>query len=208
LDKVLPHEFLEGSARKYSNKIALVQKEERWTYREIEERANQVAHLPRNQGIQRGDRVAIFLDNSVEPVTFLLGILKGDAVFLMLSSLLKPPKLGYILNNCRAKMMISEAGKLNTASEVFPSIPSLEPVVSVGRKTPTSSAAHSKVIPWREIGTLSMCGLTECKTVPYLSAGELDRRADSVGRGIPNEAVGIAEEQATRKAGNPNGKEF
>ncbi len=152
---MLLHEFLEESARKYPHKIALVQKEERWTYREIDEQANQVAHLLRNQGIQRGDRVAIFLDNSVESVISLFGILKADAVFLMLSSLLKPAKLGYILNNCRAKMIISEARKLNAASEVFPSIPSLKSVVSVGRKTPVSSAVHSKVIPWIEIGTLS-----------------------------------------------------
>jgi len=63
---VLLHEFLEESARTYSNKIALVQKEERWTYRAIDEKANQVAHLLRNQGIQRGDRVAILLDDSPE----------------------------------------------------------------------------------------------------------------------------------------------
>ncbi len=46
---MLLHEFLEESARTYPNKIALVQKEERWTYRAIDEKANQVAHLPRNQ---------------------------------------------------------------------------------------------------------------------------------------------------------------
>jgi hypothetical protein len=46
---VLLHEFLEESARTYLNKIALVQKEERWTYRAIDEKANQVAHLLRNQ---------------------------------------------------------------------------------------------------------------------------------------------------------------
>jgi acyl-CoA synthetase (AMP-forming)/AMP-acid ligase II len=62
---VLLHEFLEESADAYLNKIALVQKEERWTYRAIDEKANQVAYLLRNQGIQRGDRVAILLDNSV-----------------------------------------------------------------------------------------------------------------------------------------------
>ena len=99
---MLLHEFLEESARKYPNKVALVQKEERWTYRAIDEKANQVAHALRNQGIQRGDRVAIFLDNSVESVVSLFGILKADAVFLMLSSLLKPGKLGYTVDRREA----------------------------------------------------------------------------------------------------------
>jgi amino acid adenylation domain-containing protein len=151
---VLLHEFLEESARKYPNKIALVQKEERWTYRAIDEKANQVAHLLRHQGIQRGDRVAIFLDNSVESVISLFGILKADAVFLMLSSLLKHAKLGYILNNCRVNSIISDAGKLRAASEIFPSIPSLQTVISVGKEGPHSSKFHSKPIPWSEIDTL------------------------------------------------------
>ena len=153
---MLLHEFLEESARKYPNKVALVQKEERWTYRAIDEKANQVAHALRNQGIQRGDRVAIFLDNSVESVVSLFGILKADAVFLMLSSLLKPAKLGYILNNCRVKMMISEDRKLNAASDVFPSIPSLKSVISVGSQSAISSSSevHFQILPWSEIDAL------------------------------------------------------
>jgi long-chain acyl-CoA synthetase len=152
---VLLHEFLEESARKYPDKIALVQKEERWTYRAIDEKANQVAHLLRNQGIQRGDRVAIFLDNSVESVISLFGILKADAVFLMLSSLLKPAKLGYILNNCRVKSIISDASKLSATSEILPSIPSLQMVISVGKEGARSSKFHLKIILWSEIDILS-----------------------------------------------------
>ena len=152
---MLLHEFLEESARRYPNKEALVQKEERWTYRAIDEKANQVAHLLRDLGIQRGDRVAIFLDNSVEAVISLFGILKADAVFLMLSSLLKPAKLSYILNNCQVKMMISEERKLHAASEVFPSIPSLQSVISVGMEAPIFSEAPFQVLPWSEIDTLS-----------------------------------------------------
>lgn len=145
---MLLHEFLEESARKYPDKVALVQKEERWTYRAIDEKANQVAHLLRDLGIQRGDRVAIFLDNSVEAVISLFGILKTDAVFLMLSSLLKPAKLSYILNNCQVKMMISEDRKLRAASEVFPLIPSLQSVISVGMEAPIFSEVPFQVLSW------------------------------------------------------------
>lgn len=151
---MLLHEFLEESARKYPDKVALVQKEERWTYRAIDERANQVAHWLRDLGIQRGDRVAIFLDNSVEAVISLFGILKADAVFLMLSSLLKPTKLSYILNNCQVKMMISEDRKLQAASEVFPLITSLQSVISVGMEAPIFSEVPFQVLSWSEMDTL------------------------------------------------------
>lgn len=152
---MLLHEFLEKSADHYPDKVALVQKEERWTYRAIDERANQVAHLLRDQGVQRGDRVAVFLDNSVESVISLFGILKADAVFLMLSPLLKPAKLGYILNNCRVRMMISEDRKLKAAAEIFRSVPSLKSVVSVGPETPLSSEVPCQVLPWGEMERLS-----------------------------------------------------
>ena len=54
-------------------------------YEEINQKADRVAQLLRSQGIKRGDRVAIFLDNSIESVISPLGFLKADAVFLMLS---------------------------------------------------------------------------------------------------------------------------
>ncbi len=44
----------------------------------------------------------------------------------------------------------------------------------------------------------SMYGLTECKRVSYLPPEELDRRPDSVGKGMPNEEVWIADEQGRR----------
>ena len=161
---MLLHEFLEESSNRYPQKIALVQKEERWTYREIDEQANQVARFLRNQGIQRGDRVAIFLDNSVESVISLFGILKADAVFLMLSPLLKPTKLAYILNNCQVKTIISDSRKITAASEVLPSVPSLQTIIFAGNKGSLSLKVHSNLIPWSEIDLLAASSKTELPT--------------------------------------------
>ncbi len=106
LTHTLIHHFLEESARKFPNKVALIHKGERLTYKEINEKANSVASFIKSSGVQRQDRVAIFLDNSIESVVSLFGILKADAVFLMLSPTLKTQKLSYILNNCQAKALI------------------------------------------------------------------------------------------------------
>jgi long-chain acyl-CoA synthetase len=43
-----------------------------------------------------------------------------------------------------------------------------------------------------------MYGLTECKRVSYLPPDELDRRPDSVGRGMPNEEVYVVDEQGRK----------
>ena len=91
---MLLQNFLEDSARRTPHKVALIHRGEHLTYDEIDRKANQVAALLRSQGVRRGDRVAIFLDNSVESVVSLFGILKADAVFLMLSPQLKAAEAG------------------------------------------------------------------------------------------------------------------
>jgi amino acid adenylation domain-containing protein len=151
---MLLHHFLEESGQKFPEKVALIQRTERWTYRDIDQKANQVANLLRAQGIRRGDRVAIFLDNSIESVVSLFGILKADAVFLMLSPMLKPSKLTYILNDCQAKALITHTGKNNITSGTFGSVSSLEFVLFVGNKEkiPKGLPTH---LSWNEMNVLA-----------------------------------------------------
>jgi non-ribosomal peptide synthetase component E (peptide arylation enzyme) len=52
-------EFLETSARRVPDKVALISGEKKITYREIEENSNRLAHGLLALGIQRGDRVGI-----------------------------------------------------------------------------------------------------------------------------------------------------
>jgi acyl-CoA synthetase (AMP-forming)/AMP-acid ligase II len=151
---MLLHHFLEESAQKFPEKVALIQRTERWTYQDIDQKANQVANLLRAQGIRRGDRVAIFLDNSIESVVSLFGILKADAVFLMLSPMLKPSKLTYILNNCGAKALITHTDKNNITSGPLGTVSSLEFVLFLGNKDKIPIGAPQP-ISWNEMGFLN-----------------------------------------------------
>ena len=152
---MLLQNFLEDSARRTPQKVALIYRSEHLTYDEINRIADQVAALLRFRGIKRGDRVAIFLDNSVESIVSLFGILKADAVFLMLSPQLKAPKLGYILNNCGAKALISDTGKLKGSSAVLSSVPGLESVIFIGDHNKIDPGMHRNMIAWSEKESLS-----------------------------------------------------
>ena len=151
---MLLHHFLENSAVGTPQKVALVHRGERLTYGEINRRANRVASLLRSQGIKRGDRVAVFLDNSIESVIALFGILKADAVFLMLSAQLKAPKLGYILDNCEAKAIVSEPSKLKGVADVVRSASCLESVIFVGDHRKAEPGMHRNMVAWSESETL------------------------------------------------------
>src|SRR4030042_5516914 len=147
---MLLQNFLEESAHQFPDKVALIHKGERLTYQEVDQKANKVAQFLTGQGVQRGDRVAIFLDNSIESVVSLFGILKADAVFLMLSPMLKPSKLSYILNNCGARALITHTEKNNITSGTFGTVSSLEFVLFVGNKEkiPKGLPTH---LSWNEI---------------------------------------------------------
>ena len=64
----LVHEFLERSADWSGPKVALVCDGQRLTYGEIEAQANRLAHALQARGVRRGERVVLWLPNSVELV--------------------------------------------------------------------------------------------------------------------------------------------
>ncbi|HQM30221.1 MAG TPA: AMP-binding protein [Syntrophales bacterium] len=152
---MLLQNFLEESALKYPNKVALICKDARLAYAEINRHANQLAALLRSHGIKRGDRVAIFLDNSVEAVVSIFGTLKADAVFVVLNPLLKAPKLKYILNDCSVKIIISDSSKLNAAVDVLGTIPGLQSVICTGYEKKVKRGAHRNIVAWAEAEALS-----------------------------------------------------
>jgi amino acid adenylation domain-containing protein len=55
-----------------------------WTYREVEEAANRLAHLLAGQGVGPGQRVALLLSRSAEAVVAILAVLKTGAAYLII----------------------------------------------------------------------------------------------------------------------------
>jgi acyl-CoA ligase (AMP-forming) (exosortase A-associated) len=131
---MLLNHFLEKSAEKFPDKIALVCQGERLTYQQINSSANRLAKGLKDFGVERGDRVAIFLDNSVESVLSIFGILKADAVFVVINPTTKKDKLTYILNNCRVKTLITSSDKLDLLKEVLQKTHSVKSVILTGKQ--------------------------------------------------------------------------
>jgi amino acid adenylation domain-containing protein len=109
MDKhILVQDFLEHSAERVPGKVALVHQGRRLTYQELDSLASRLASGFVDLGVRRGDRVAVFMDNSVEAVVSLFAALKAGAVFLMINHTTKKDKLEYILNDCGAKVLLAQ----------------------------------------------------------------------------------------------------
>ena len=103
----LVQDFLEHSAARLPDKVALVCDGERLTYTELDAQANRLANAFIANGVKRGDRVALFLPNSAALVVAIFATLKAGAVFVNINPSTKADKVEYILNNCQASAIVT-----------------------------------------------------------------------------------------------------
>lgn len=131
---LLVRDFLEQSAERLPQKTALVCDGRRFTYEEVDAMANRLAAGLKEMGVLRGDRVAIYLQNSVETVVSIFGVAKAGGVFVVVNPTTKRDKLLYILNNCRARVAIGEVGSAGEGiAAVTPlEVPSLQGCILCG----------------------------------------------------------------------------
>jgi long-chain acyl-CoA synthetase len=125
-------EFLEHSAKRLPGKIALVCGPRRLSYAEIESQCNRLANGLLSAGLARWDRVAVYLDNSVEAAVAVFAILKAGGVFLVVNPTTKAEKLAYVLNDCRATVLITSAEKLDRVRECLAQTRHLKALVVAG----------------------------------------------------------------------------
>src|SRR5579862_781948 len=143
-------EFLEHSVDVYPEKAALVCGSRRLTYSEIETAANQLARALIARGLERWDRVVIYANNTVETVFAIFAVLKARGVFVLVNPTTKPDKLSYILNNCRATVLITTGSLIRTAAAAAGPVPYLKAVIV------SNPIAHLDIpeIPEKEVVSL------------------------------------------------------
>jgi amino acid adenylation domain-containing protein len=102
-------ELLEAQVERDPDACALVFEEQRLSYRELNERANQLGHYLRELGLGPEQFVALLLERSVEMVVCLLGVLKAGAAFLPLDPLYPGTRLSYLLEDSGASWLLTNA---------------------------------------------------------------------------------------------------
>ncbi|MEW4071829.1 non-ribosomal peptide synthetase [Bacillus thuringiensis] len=88
--------------------IAISTEHNRYTYQEIHQRSNQVANVLLQLGIQKQERVAIFLERSVESIIVMLGILKAGGTYVPIDVKYPPERIQYILQDSQARVLITK----------------------------------------------------------------------------------------------------
>lgn len=139
---MLVHSFLRDSGVRHPHKSALICGRDRISYQELDARANRLANGLVSLGVQRGDRVVIWLANSIDTVVSIFGTLKAGALFVVLNPDTKLHNLGYILRNCSASVLVTAAGNERAARRLLDEIPSLHHILIVGGNSTDVPAQH------------------------------------------------------------------
>ncbi|WP_434301843.1 non-ribosomal peptide synthetase, partial [Clostridium botulinum] len=106
-DKTI-QELFEAQVEKAPYNIAVVFEDKKLTYKELNEKSNQLARVLRDKGVKADTIVAIMLDRSVEMVISIMGILKAGGAYLPIDPSLPEERIKYIMANSKSRILLSE----------------------------------------------------------------------------------------------------
>lgn len=102
------HHLIEAQAAQTPDKIAVVFESEQLTYRELNLRANQVAHYLIARGVQPDTLIGICVERSINMLVGLLGILKAGCGYVPLDPEFPPDRLAYMLEDSSAPILLTQ----------------------------------------------------------------------------------------------------
>lgn len=124
----LIHDSLLTSAAAHPSKLALVTETGRYTYGELLDASRRLAHGLQIHGLERGERVAIQLENGWTSAVAIYGTLLAGGVIMLLHPQTPPEKLRFILQDSAASFWLTET-RLSGWLEALPERVNLKGVI-------------------------------------------------------------------------------
>lgn len=124
-------DLVEHSVDRVPDREVLVQGDRVLTFRELEERANRLAHHLKSVGVGHDDKVAVYSRNTIEAVEAMVAIFKIRAVMINVNYRYVPAELEYLLNNSDSEVVIVERRYGPVLAETLPATPGVTHIVVV-----------------------------------------------------------------------------
>lgn len=104
------HQLFEEQAASAPDRIAIVHEDIKLTYKELNQKANQLAHyLRETYAIQKEDLIAVCLDRSEDLIVAFLAILKSGAAYVPISPKHSDDYIHHMIQDCQTKVSITHA---------------------------------------------------------------------------------------------------
>ncbi|UHA74537.1 non-ribosomal peptide synthetase [Paenibacillus sp. 481] len=121
-DKTM-HQLFEEQVARTPDRIAVVGERAgepvQWTYRELNERANEVARVLQVRGVERGSYVGVMAERSPEMVAGIWGILKAGGCFVPIDPQYPFDRIQYMMSNSGIRLLVTETKQLDRLRTEF-----------------------------------------------------------------------------------------
>lgn len=139
------HHLLSQAATATPRSPALTYKTETVSYGELEAEVRAAAAQLQELGLERGDRVAIYLEKRIESVVAMFASSAAGGVFVPINHVLKPAQVGHIMQDSGARFLVTSADRLAQLPAVLAD-GTVEHVVVVGAAEGADSDGYSVAV--------------------------------------------------------------
>jgi amino acid adenylation domain-containing protein len=144
MNALLPHS-ISLSAEKYPDRIAFKYLGESLTYSQLLIKINQLANTLVANGLQKGDRVAVYLNRNLETAIAIYGIMQAGGVYVPVDPKSPIDRCAFLINDCNIKILISEEKLKRNLPTIIKSAPFLDLVIGI------EGDYNVKNISWKKV---------------------------------------------------------
>ncbi len=115
--------------------VALACAERSWTYRDVDEASNRLAHLLVDRGVGPGARVALLVERSAQAIIAILAVLKTGAAYVPLDAAQPPARIGSVLEDAAPVAVVTSTalrGRLDGHDLAMVDVSEIEAAVNAG----------------------------------------------------------------------------
>jgi amino acid adenylation domain-containing protein len=161
---LLQHLLRDAAARRPEATAALFEGEA-LSYAELERQSDGLARTLLEQGVRRGDRVALALNKSLGSLVATHGILKAGASYVPLDPNAPAQRLAWILGNCGVRHLVASTRKGKAIQELAAGGARLEAVAWVDDAEAPRPPEGARSVPWAEVQAAGAAGAPPCASI-------------------------------------------
>ncbi|MEO7936678.1 MAG: AMP-binding protein [Dokdonella sp.] len=132
-------QLLARSAQRDPHHVAIINGPRQLSYAGLDAEVDHFASALASLKFERGERCVLFIDNRIETAIGIFGTLRAGGVFSVLNPSTKADKLAWVLNDCEAAVLVTQASLLKVALAAAAQVPSLRRIIVVDGETQSES---------------------------------------------------------------------
>jgi fatty-acyl-CoA synthase len=138
---VLTH-FLDRAVSLYGEKVGVIYEGRELTYKQLNDRVNQLSHGLADLGVKKGDRVAYLAPNTLEMLEGFYGVFQLGAVMVPMNIRLKPDDYVFILNHSESKVLFVDQELYHLIAPVRNELKTVEHIIVQGKNDDIDEIAY------------------------------------------------------------------